>query len=131
MKKFFVILFFLSFFGCNLSPFKDEYKERSKIWSQNKKNRVYQESLKTVFDKTKEAVKEHGENIKNEYIEKYTALVETNNLKVTLKEIQTNLVEVTIKANSLKNKELSEKITNEITVKINSVEFDKQGKVVN
>jgi 23S rRNA maturation-related 3'-5' exoribonuclease YhaM len=131
MKKFFVILFFLSFFGCNPSPFKDEYKERSKIWSQNKKNRVYQESLKTVFDKTKDAIKEHGENIKNEYIEKYTALVETNNLKATLKEIQTNLVEVTIKANSLKNKELAEKITNEITIKINSVEFDKQGKVVN
>jgi hypothetical protein len=81
--------------------------------------------------KAKEAIKRHGEDVKNEYIEEGIAGLETNRLKVTLKKLQTNLVEATIRANSLKNKELAEKVINEITARVNSVEYYKQGKVVN
>lgn len=132
MKKFFVILFFLPFFGCTYSPFKEQYKEKGKIiWNHNNTNKVYEENLEIVFVKVKEAIKDNGQEIKNEYIEKGSAGVETRTLKITLEEIQKNLIEATIKANSLKNKELAEKVMKEITIKINSVEYNKQGKAVN
>jgi hypothetical protein len=131
MKKFLPILFFLPFLGCTVSPFKEVQEQEGALPSQTKATRIYQESLVRVFEKASETVKEKEGAVVDEGIEGKSAWVEGKRIRVTLNETETNKIEVAVRAGILKNKDAAEDLLYSIDLKINSIEYNKEGKAIN
>lgn len=130
MKKIFVLLIFFSFLGCSVNPFIKE-SEEVVPWTQNKMSVYYDENVRTVFLKAKRVLEEDGETIKYESIEGSNASIETNKLRMLVCLKDEKSTELIIKANSTKNRKYAEEILKKLTIEINSVEFNKEGKPIN
>jgi len=131
MKIFFAILVFLCFLGCSASPFKQVESQSKVSWSQNKTVKIYEDSLTKVFEKFKEAMREEEEAIIYERIEEDSAWIEGKKIKIVIKQLKFSRAEVTVKANLPRNLETAENILNRANAKINSIEYNNEGKAIN
>lgn len=130
MKKFFVFLAFFAFFGCQQSPFKEDTPKNGVVTSQNKAVCEYEEDFLVVFEKVKKALEECGEKVNKECLEKKIAWIETKKFKVTVEETGSGRVKVAVRSIVPRSKDQLSKIAKSIEYKVNSIEYNKEGKPV-